>query len=204
MAESRRFTMGDLALVAVFAGVIAAFTMVPAVPVGPLGVPITLQTLAVALAGLLLGPWRGFLAVTLYLLLGFAGLPVFAQGFAGLGVLFQPSAGYLLAFPLGALTTGWLALRAVTWSPSRTARTLALVGAAIVGSILVVHSFGILGLTVNAGLSIGQAVAADLIYLPGDLIKCVLAAVVAVTVHRAIPTLLARPRLVAAEVSVST
>ena len=51
----------DLALIAVFAALIAAFSLTPAIPIG-IGVPITLQTLAVVLAGLVLGPLRGFLA----------------------------------------------------------------------------------------------------------------------------------------------
>lgn len=195
MAQSSRSTMSDVALVAVFAGVIAAFTLVPQIPVGPLGVPITLQTMAVALAGLLLGPWRGLLAVLLYLLLGFAGLPVFAGGGSGLGVLVRATAGYLLAFPLAAFVTGWLAQIAVDRITNAGLRTLAFTGAAVAGSLLVVHPLGIVGMHLNGGIDWGTAILADLIYVPGDVIKGVLAAVVAVAVHRALPTLLARPRL---------
>src|SRR5690625_6458931 len=50
---------GDIALIAVFAAMLAAFAMMPPVPVGPAGVPITLQTFAIALCGMVLGPWRG-------------------------------------------------------------------------------------------------------------------------------------------------
>ena len=95
------FAPVDIALIAVFAALIAVLSLTPAVPVGP--VPITLQTLGVALAGLVLGPLRGFLAVVLYLIVGFVGLPVFAGGAAGLAVLGKPSAGYLLSFPIAAL-----------------------------------------------------------------------------------------------------
>lgn len=195
MAQRSRSTMSDVALVAVFAGVIAAFSLIGALPIGLFGVPITLQTMAVALAGLLLGPWRGLLATGLYLVLGFAGLPVFAGGGAGLGVLVGPSAGYLLAFPLAAFVTGWLAQESVTRLSSPGGRLAALIGAAAAGSLLVVHPLGIVGMHINLGLSWGQAFAADLIYIPGDLVKAVLAAVVAVAVHRALPTLLARPRV---------
>ena len=62
MAQRRQSTVTDLALVAVFAGVISAATLAPAIPVGAVGVPITLQTLAVALTAMILGPWRGFAA----------------------------------------------------------------------------------------------------------------------------------------------
>ena len=61
----------DIALVAVFAALIAAFAMMPPVPVGPLGVPITLKTFSIALCGMVLGPWRGFAATLLYVVLLF-------------------------------------------------------------------------------------------------------------------------------------
>jgi biotin transport system substrate-specific component len=185
----------DLALVAVFAALVAACTLVPAIPVG-IGVPITLQTLGVMLAGLVLGPVRGFLAVLLYVVVGLAGLPVFAQGGAGLGNLVKPSAGYLLAFPLGALVTGAIAM----WTRDlRVWRPLTLAASAIVGGILVVHPLGILGLMVNAKLSLAKAFAVDLVFLPGDLAKVAIAAAVATAVHKAFPVLLtSRPRRVPA------
>ena len=176
-----------LALIAVFAALVAACTLVPAIPVG-IGVPITLQTLGVMLAGLVLGPLRCFLAVLLYVVIGLAGLPVFAQGGAGLATLVKPSAGYLLAFPLGALVTGALA----AWTRNvRVWRPLTLALSAVVGGILVVHPLGILGLMVNAKLSLAKAFAVDLIYLPGDLAKVAIAAAVAAVVHKAFPVLLA-------------
>jgi biotin transport system substrate-specific component len=177
----------DLALIAVFAALVAACTLVPPIPVG-IAVPITLQTLGVMLAGLVLGPLRGFLAVLLYVVVGLAGLPVFAQGGAGLATLVKPAAGYLLAFPLGALVTGALA----AWTRNvRVWRPLTLALSAIVGGILVVHPFGILGLMVNAKLSLAKAVGVDLVYLPGDLAKVAIAAAVAAVVHKAFPVLLA-------------
>ena len=177
----------DLALIAVFAALVAACTLVPAVPVG-IGVPITLQTLGVMLAGLVLGPLRGFLAVLLYVVVGLAGLPVFAQGGAGLANLVKPAAGYLLAFPLGALVTGALA----AWTRNvRVWRPFTLALSAIVGGILVVHPLGILGLMINAKLSLAKAFTVDLIYLPGDLAKVAIAAAVAAVVHKAFPVLLA-------------
>ena len=55
----------DIALIAAFAALISASAYVGAIPVGSAGVPITLQTLTVMLAGCILGPVRGFSAVTL-------------------------------------------------------------------------------------------------------------------------------------------
>lgn len=189
--DRRRVSTTDLALIAVFAAVIAVFAMLPAIPVGPLGVPITLQTLAVGLCGLVLGPWRGAAAVLLYLAVGLVGIPVFAEFSGGLGVLAGPSAGYLLSFPLAALLIGFLARIAVR-RLSGARLWAALVVCALAGSFVFVHPLGILGMSVNAGLPLSAAFLADLVYWPGDLVKCVVAALIAATVHRAFPDLLAR------------
>ena len=75
-------------------------------------VPFTIQPLVVLVGAAALGARLGALSQLLYLMLGVAGLPVFAsspelpQGFAR---LFGPTGGYLMAFPLAALATGWLA-----------------------------------------------------------------------------------------------
>jgi biotin transport system substrate-specific component len=180
----------DLALVAVFAALIAALTLVPAIPVGPLGVPLTLQTLGVAIAALVLGSLRGASAVVLYILVGLAGVPVFAKFSGGLGVLAGPSAGYLLAFPLAALLAG--ALATVALRRARRFRMLWLFLSATAGSILVLHPLGILGMSINAQLPLAQAAVYDLAYWPGDVVKNLLAAAVAVAVFKAFPRLARR------------
>ncbi len=87
-------------------------------------VPISLQSLLVVLAPLLTSKWRGSLAVVLYLLAGFAGLPVFAGGSSGFEKLWGPTAGFLLAFPLAAFVTGTLAERGGTVKAIQVAATL--------------------------------------------------------------------------------
>lgn len=184
----------DLALVAVFAGVISAFTLAPAIPVGPVMVPITLQTLAVAMTAMILGPARGLAATALYVLVGLAGLPVFAGGTGGLGVLARPSAGYLLAFPLAALLIGFLARAVVAGTQRRQGVRWGLMFlAGLAGSFAFVHPMGIAGMVLNAGLEVPAAIGADLLYWPGDVVKNVIAASVALAVHRAFPALLVRP-----------
>ncbi len=74
-------------------------------------VPITGQALAVLLLGASLGSALGFRSLSLYLLVGAAGMPVFAGGGAGIGWLLGPSGGYLLAFPLAAWLVGYLVER---------------------------------------------------------------------------------------------
>ncbi len=71
-------------------------------------VPFTLQTLFVVLAGAFLGRRDGTIGMLLYLLLGAAGLPVFAGLEAGVSILFGVTAGYLFGFVLSAAAVGTL------------------------------------------------------------------------------------------------
>lgn len=187
---ARSSRAADLALVATFAAFVAACAVLPAIPVPGLAVPLTLQTFAVMLAGLVLGPRRGAVAVALYLVVGFAGLPVFAGGAAGLAVLAGPSAGYLVAFVPGAAVAGWLGRRAYRVRPALTVP--ALFGAATAATLLVVTPVGVAVMGWRLGLGAVEALVAGAVFLPGDLVKNVLAALVAAALARAFPELVRR------------
>lgn len=180
----------DVALVAVFAALVVVLALVPGVPVGPAGVPITLQTLGIMLAGLILGPWRGVAAVSVYVALGLAGLPVFAGGNSGLGVLVGSSAGYIVGWFPGTLLVGVLAVVALR---RRRGRLPMLILAAALGGVVVVYACGVVGLMLLAGLDLrGAVVGGVLPFLPGDGLKVLVAALIAASVHRAFPDVLAR------------
>jgi biotin transport system substrate-specific component len=75
-------------------------------------VPLTLQNFGVLLVGLTLGSRRGFAALSLYLIEGLAGMPVFSPtGPGGLAQLLGPTGGFLLAYPITAGIAGWVAER---------------------------------------------------------------------------------------------
>lgn len=186
---TRVHASADISLVAVFAALIAALSLAPGFAIGP--VPITLQTLGVALAGLCLGPWRGSLACLLYLMVGMAGLPVFAQGRAGLAVLAAPSAGYLIAFPLAAIVTGLIARR-VMQRGLTPATPVLLFGAVVAARLLVIWPLGAAGMSRALGITYPQAITADLAFWAGDAIKAAIAAALALAVHKAFPRLLGR------------
>lgn len=184
----RRFGPTDLALIAAFAALTAAVAYLGAIPVGGAGVPITLQTFAVMLAGVVLGPLRGFLAIALYLALGAAGLPVFADHSSGLGVFTGPSAGYLLAFPLAALVGGLMVKHVA--GEARKTRALWIFVCSLAGSVLVIHPLGIVGMKLFFDVSWAEAFTYDTPFWLGDLVKTTFVALVAAEVHRAFPRLL--------------
>jgi biotin transport system substrate-specific component len=201
----------DVALVATFAAFIAVCAILPGIPTGS-GVPITLQTFAVILAGLVLG-WRlGGLAALLYVVLGLAGLPIFSGGVGGVAVLAGGSVGYLLAFPLAAALAGALAgvavRRADRLRTSSIADRLAarfgdgvgrapsawryplLVVAGLAASFATIHPLGIVGIMARAGLTFREAFAVDVVFWPGDVLKNLAAAAVAVAIFKAFPDML--------------
>jgi len=189
---TRRLPARDLALVATFAALIAVLGIPGQLALFGNSVPITLQTLGVMLAGSILGWKRGALAVLVLLALAAAGLPLLAGGRGGLAVFAGPSVGYLIGFPIGAAVTGWLVERklpgySVPWG----------FAANLLGGVGVVYLFGIplqAAITGTSGL-VATAVAA-LVFLPGDLLKALVATTVAAGVHRGYPAVAPRRELV--------
>lgn len=175
----------DLALIALFAALVAALGLLPPIPVPLIPVPVTAQTLGVMLAGSILGARRGGLAMVAFLVLVAAGLPLLSGGRGGPAVFVGPSGGFLLAWPLGAAVVGLLSART---RPGVAVAALC----NVVGGIAVLYAVGIPFLAVVTGVRIGTAALGSLAFLPGDLLKAGLAAVVAVAVRRADPQLVAR------------
>ena len=198
MPLAPKFTGTNLALVAVFAALIAALTYPPEFTLAS-GVPITLQTLGVVLAGLVLGAWRGAAASALYVLAGLAGLPIYANGGAGWASFTGNTAGYIWSFPLAAFVVGWIVERL----RARSAGVIpyaALVGAGL-ASLPVVYAIGVpwlahfyqIPLLNPAADGGGTALAWGLTpFVVGDLLKVAVAAAVAVAVHKAFPQILSR------------
>lgn len=184
-ARQRVFSAAGIAMTATFVGVIAAMGLVPAVSVPGFSVPITIQSMGVMLAGSILGRWRGAAAVTIFLILVALGLPLLSGGRGGLAVFFGPSVGFLLGFPVAAFVIGWLSERLS--APRSLLRCIAV---NVFGGIVVLYAFGTVGVALVTHVSLGAAIIASWIYLPGDLAKAVAAAVVARGVHQALPGLL--------------
>jgi len=151
--------------IALGAAVVAVAAQI-AVPLPFSTVPMTLSPLAVLLVGGILGPRNGTAAVATYVGMGALGLPVFALGLAGPAILLGPTGGYLLAFPVAAGVTGWLAQRGGLGR--------ALLAAA--AGVVVIHGGGWAQLTLLTGDPAMAFRLGTMPFLAGDILKVGLAA----------------------------
>ncbi|MCI0159024.1 biotin transporter BioY [Leifsonia shinshuensis] len=178
---ARRLDATDVARVAVVAALVAVLGLPGGFSLFG-AVPITAQTLGVMLAGALLGPWLGALSMGVLLALVAAGLPLLAGGRGGIGVFVGPSAGYLFGWIAGAVVIGlivhWGNRKPVAW------RTFAGV---VVGGILVVYAVGIPVQSLVTRLPLAETALTSLAFVPGDLVKAVIATAVVTTLVRAYP-----------------
>ena len=159
-----------------FAVALAAASQV-AIPVPGTPVPMTLQPLVVALAGLWLGPVAGATSMALYLVAGAAGLPVFApMGAPGFARLLGPTGGYLWAYPIAAAAAGLVVSRR---------RTFVVRALAAAAAIAVIHVGGFVQLLLLTG-SAERAIALGAVpFLALDLLKVLAAAALSSKTPRA-------------------
>ena len=156
-------SMVQIALMAAVLCVLSPFSI-------PLSlVPISLGTLGVYLAALLLGWKKGTVSVLLYLLLGCIGLPVFAGGAAGLQVAVGPTGGYMLGYVAIALIAG-------LFVEKFEGRLLFYILGMALGT-LACYLLGSLWLAYCNSLSFGAALAGGMVpFLPGDAVKIAVSA----------------------------
>lgn len=162
--------VSEMALVAVMAAVICIIGPL-SIPIPFSPVPISLTNLAVYLAVYTLQWRRGTLSYLVYLLLGLVGVPVFSGFCGGVGKLFGPTGGYLLGFVFMALISGCI----IDFFSCK--RIPSFIGMLL--GMTVCYAFGTAWLAYQANLSFIAALAAGVLpFLPTDLAKIVIAAIV--------------------------
>lgn len=171
----------SVALIAIFAALIAALGLLPNLMLAS-GVPITAQSLGVMLCGTVLGAKRGGLAALLFIALVAVGLPLLPGGRGGLGVFAGPTVGFLLGWPVAAFVTGFLMERM-----QRLPVALAGGVASVIGGIVVLYILGIAGFMAVLDKGLAESFAAMMWFIPGDIIKAVLAGLITAGLFRARP-----------------
>jgi biotin transport system substrate-specific component len=144
-------------------------------------VPVTGQTFAVLLAGVLLGRWWGGISLALYAGLGVAGVPWFSGWSGGIGYLAGPTGGYIIGFILAALFLGHFTDKYV-----RSRSFLSMLGLMLFANFVLIYVPGLLQLGLWVNLVNGEPVTlATLLgmgavpFIAGDVIKAIIAAAIA-------------------------
>lgn len=176
-----RFRTLDLVYIALFAVLISVCAWI-STPKTPITVPFTLQTFAIFASLTILGGRRGTWTVTVYLLMGLVGLPVFTGFQGGPGVLLGTTGGYLIGF-IGSALVYWL----VT---AKLGTGLPVMAAACLLGLLVCYAFGTawflaLYTSTKGPISLAAALAACVIpFIVPDLLKMAMALFLARRVGR--------------------
>ncbi|MEJ6019525.1 biotin transporter BioY [Corynebacterium sp. H113] len=175
----------DIAMVATFAALIIVLGGV-SIPIGSAGVPIVLQNMGIALAAMLLGWKLGGLSTLLFLGVGLFNVPNMAGWKPLLAALPGPTVGYIVGYAIAAFVVGAIAQTAPRNKPARVG---VFVFAGIVG-VAIQYLCGAAGLVARVGLTYTDALISNAPYVPGDLLKVVMAALIATAVLQAFPALL--------------
>lgn len=168
----------DLVIIAMFAALISAMGIIPPIPMPGLPVPIVLQNLGIMLAGCLLGRKKGTFAVLLFLLLAAVGAPVLSGGRGGFALFFGPTGGYLLSYIIVAYLIGLATDKMRHFSVWKVFIVNVFIGAIICNLI------GGAFMAQNLKMDLMKAYTSVLVFLPGDFIKALLAALLAVSLRK--------------------
>lgn len=173
----------NVVLIALFTALIAALGLVPKLTLAS-GIPITAQSMGIMLCGTVLGAKRGALAVLLFVVLVAAGLPLLAGGRGGLGVFTTPWAGFYYGFPVAAFAAGLVMEK---WTSGNV--TVIAAVAAVAGGIGALYLVAVPYYMVMKPAGLGEALLTAMApFMPGDLIKAVLAGLITGALYKARPS----------------
>lgn len=171
----------DMLLVSLFTALMIVGAMIK-IPVGT--VPITLQVLFVILSGMILGSRLGALSQIIYMLLGLIGLPVFTGG-SGPSYVLTPSFGFIIGFILAAYIIGKL-MEKLKFSAFNIF-IISIIGTVIIYLAGIPYMYIILNNIMHMKITFLKAIETGcLIFLPADIIKCIIASFIA---YKTIPAI---------------
>ncbi|AEG58545.1 biotin transporter BioY [Desulforamulus ruminis] len=183
-----KFTHREMVLAGLMAAFMVVVTVVTRIPFVYAVVPFSLQPLVAVLAGVLLGARTGALSMVVYLLLGLAGLPVFAtEPFGGVMYLLKPTFGFLLAQVPAAYIAGRLLENR---GPASLYRYIiaSLAGMAVIYLIGLPYIYGTLNFYLGKATSIMAVLKIGFIpFFVWDLLKAVVVGLLARAIHRRLP-----------------
>jgi biotin transport system substrate-specific component len=182
--SSSSILIRNMILAALFAALLAISGQI-AIPIGP--VPITLQTMMVLLVGAILGSRWGTISVFVWILLAAVGAPVLSGGTGGIGILFGPTGGYIFGFLITAFLVG-LTIERLGRNEQVAWWQLLLVF--LIGSVVIINVIGFPWFLFVSHLPFSMDIfnKVFVVFLPGDIVKVVLATILTFSLYRAMPS----------------
>lgn len=177
----------DVVFIALFAAIVAALAAFPPITLPLAGVPITAQTLGVMLAGGIIGAVRGGLAIVLFLFLVAVGLPLLPGGRGGFGVFLGPTGGFLIGWVAAAFAIGYMTEQ--LWGRLNYVLAFTI---CMLGGVVLLYAIGVPWVAFVAKIPLATALTGSLSFVPGDIVKGLIAAGVIMTVKRSYPII--KPR----------
>ncbi|MGE4214670.1 MAG: biotin transporter BioY [Anaerotignaceae bacterium] len=174
----------DYVLCGLFAAILCVSAFIT-IPLFFTPIPLTMQVLAVAVTAAVLGGKRGAIAVLIYVLLGCFGLPVFSGMKGGLGVVAGATGGFIWGFIPQAYISGTICDK--VFAAEKSGKAIVKVIVALVFGLCVLYICGVIQLMQVANMGIGAALgAAVLPFIPFDIFKIAVSAVIAVNLRKQI------------------
>ncbi|QQP83117.1 biotin transporter BioY [Pediococcus acidilactici] len=166
-----RFDARSITKMALLLAIIIGLGLVPNLPIGLIPVPITVQNIGILLVGLILTPGEAAITIDAFLLLALVGIPVLTGMRGGVAVFMGPTGGYLLGYLVGAVLLAW-------WTSHGRQDWFGLFAKVAIIAVLVIDLLGIVGFAINMRMAFFKAVLANAIFIPGDVIKSALVALI--------------------------
>ena len=162
-----KLTTNELVICSIFASLTAILTQI-SIPLPP--IPITMQVFAISLCGLVLGKRLGFISISIYVLLGSIGMPVFSHFNGGIGYILGPTGGFILSFPIMVYIVGYFSDKYKSIIGVYIGMIIGLLVSYIIGTI---YFCGITNTSFIKGLTLCVVP-----FIVGDILKITLATVV--------------------------
>lgn len=163
----------DITQIALMTALIIALAFIPAIPIALIPVPIVLQNFGIMLAGLLLGAKKGTISVAILLVLVAVGLPVLTGFRGGLIIFVGPTGGYLLAWLFTPILLSLINHGLSRWL--NPAGFINLLISTLLVSVVITYAVAIFWLQMQSHISFIQAFWANGLFIPGDILKAVIA-----------------------------
>lgn len=172
--RKQKIRLQSMVRMALFTAVVAVLSQISFML--PFGIPLTLQTFAVALCGYTLGKRDGTVSILIYVLLGAVGVPVFAGFAGGFHKIIGMTGGFIVGFLPFAFLSGL----------GKEKKTIAALALGILG-VCVCHLFGVVQFAVLSGVSLGKAfLTVSGAFLAKDIVSVAAAYVLSIPINREI------------------